>query len=175
MKERHVNVYENKGSLWKAGRKSGNVIENTGTYGYMPGMLLKRKEVSKRYGVDGRWVLPTYHLTESADLRGLWVGPFLTTMEAGTLWSAARHGGLPPFPLGGTSLLAVHRSAVLGSMKREQARGRKAAARRGGPHSRTIHGPWPEVPATITQYEFQNFRVATRKSKLAAQRAARTK
>jgi hypothetical protein len=32
----------------------------------------------------GRWVLPTYHLTESTDLSGLWVGPILTTMEAGT-------------------------------------------------------------------------------------------
>jgi hypothetical protein len=54
MKERRGNVYENKGPLWKTGRKSGNVIEKTGTYGSKPGMLMKRKEVSKRYVVDGR-------------------------------------------------------------------------------------------------------------------------
>jgi len=27
----HGNVYENKGALWKTGRRSWNVIENTGT------------------------------------------------------------------------------------------------------------------------------------------------
>jgi len=35
---------------------------------------------------------------------------------------------LPLFPHGGTSLLAVHKGAVLGPVKREQARRGKAAA-----------------------------------------------
>jgi hypothetical protein len=47
LNERRGNVYENKGLLWKTGWKSGNVIENKGTYGYNAGMLLKRQVVSR--------------------------------------------------------------------------------------------------------------------------------
>jgi hypothetical protein len=38
-------VYENKGPLWKKQRRSGNVIENKGSYAPKPGILLKTKEL----------------------------------------------------------------------------------------------------------------------------------
>jgi hypothetical protein len=41
MNERRGNVYENKGPLWKTWGQSWNVIENKGTCGLNPGMLLK--------------------------------------------------------------------------------------------------------------------------------------
>ena len=56
MKERRGNVYENKGPLWKTGWQIGNVIENTGTYEFKAGMLLKRNEIGGNwYVVGGRW------------------------------------------------------------------------------------------------------------------------
>ena len=39
--KRTWHVYENKGSVFHRLRRSGNVIENKGTYPYIPGMLLK--------------------------------------------------------------------------------------------------------------------------------------
>jgi hypothetical protein len=41
MNELPGNVYENKGPLWKAWRRSWNVIENKGTCGFKAGILLK--------------------------------------------------------------------------------------------------------------------------------------
>jgi hypothetical protein len=43
LKERSLNVYENKGSLWKTWERSWNVVENKRTYGAMQGILLKTK------------------------------------------------------------------------------------------------------------------------------------
>jgi hypothetical protein len=59
MKHRRGNVHENKGPLWKTGWKSGNIIENKGTYEFKPGMLLKRKDVGgRRYVVGGEEQVP---------------------------------------------------------------------------------------------------------------------
>jgi hypothetical protein len=41
MKERSLNVLENKGPLWKTPERSLNVAENKGSYPFMPGMSLK--------------------------------------------------------------------------------------------------------------------------------------
>jgi hypothetical protein len=43
MNERRTNVIENKGTLWKTWRKSGNVIENKGGYVSKAGMFFKTK------------------------------------------------------------------------------------------------------------------------------------
>jgi hypothetical protein len=43
MTDRRGNVYENKGSAFHSPRQSGNVTENTGSYEFKAGMLLKRK------------------------------------------------------------------------------------------------------------------------------------
>jgi hypothetical protein len=45
MNERRGNAYEKKGPLRKTGKRSGNVIENKDTYRFIPGMLLKVKEL----------------------------------------------------------------------------------------------------------------------------------
>jgi hypothetical protein len=41
MKDRRANVYENKGPAFQGLQKSGNVVENKGSYALKPGMLLK--------------------------------------------------------------------------------------------------------------------------------------
>jgi hypothetical protein len=46
LNEQRWNVYENKGPLWKTWGKSGNVIENKGSYASKAVMLLKSKVVS---------------------------------------------------------------------------------------------------------------------------------
>jgi hypothetical protein len=51
--ERHGNIYENKEPLWKEWGRSGNVIENKGTYRQGAGMLLKIQVVSRRQVVGG--------------------------------------------------------------------------------------------------------------------------
>jgi hypothetical protein len=43
MNEQYRNLIENKGPLWKAWRRSGNVVENKGSYASKAGILLKRK------------------------------------------------------------------------------------------------------------------------------------
>ena len=45
MSERRANVYENKGLAFSRLARSGNVIENTGSYALKAQMLLKRKVV----------------------------------------------------------------------------------------------------------------------------------
>ena len=44
LQERSLNVTENKGSLWKTGERSGDVVENADSYPQNGGMLLKGKE-----------------------------------------------------------------------------------------------------------------------------------
>jgi hypothetical protein len=45
LNERSLNVYENKGPLWKTRERSWNVYENKGCYPLMAGMLLKTQVV----------------------------------------------------------------------------------------------------------------------------------
>jgi hypothetical protein len=52
MNEQRRNLIENKGLLWKSWQRTGNVIENTGSYTPEPGMLLKTKWL-----VAGGWEL----------------------------------------------------------------------------------------------------------------------
>jgi hypothetical protein len=47
MNEQHGNILENKGSAFSGPRQGGNVIENKGSYAAKPGMLLKRRVVSR--------------------------------------------------------------------------------------------------------------------------------
>ena len=53
MKEQGGNVYENKGSAFHGWEHSGNVIENKGSYALKAGMLVKRKDVGRRWYVVG--------------------------------------------------------------------------------------------------------------------------
>jgi hypothetical protein len=46
--ERRGNLYENKGSFFHSLQQSGNVIENTSSYEFMAGMLLKGQAVTNR-------------------------------------------------------------------------------------------------------------------------------
>ncbi len=46
--ERRGNVYENKGSAFHSLRQSGNFIENTSSYEFMAGMLLKGQALTNR-------------------------------------------------------------------------------------------------------------------------------
>ena len=46
MKDQYANVYENKGPILKLREISGNVVENTYSYTFIAGMLLKIKVVS---------------------------------------------------------------------------------------------------------------------------------
>ena len=50
--DQSVNVYENKGPLWKTWAQSCNVIENKGTYRCNPGILLKAKELLRENDID---------------------------------------------------------------------------------------------------------------------------
>ncbi len=55
-KDRHGNVYENKGLSWSSPAQSGNLIENKYSYQQNAGMLLKAKEIDRRsQAVEGRW------------------------------------------------------------------------------------------------------------------------
>ena len=54
LNERRVNVYENKGTLWKTDGQSRNVAENKGTYRLNPGMLLKTQGVRSFHGRKGK-------------------------------------------------------------------------------------------------------------------------
>ena len=47
MNEQCGNVYENKGPAFNSSGRSGNVIENTGSYASKTGMLLKGQVVSR--------------------------------------------------------------------------------------------------------------------------------
>jgi hypothetical protein len=49
MKERSLNVAENKGSVWKTPERSWNVDENKGSYPTEGGMLLKRQVVTAQH------------------------------------------------------------------------------------------------------------------------------
>jgi hypothetical protein len=51
MKEQRGNVIENKGSLFRSSRRSGNPIENKGGYPQNAGMLLKIKSVIGNAGL----------------------------------------------------------------------------------------------------------------------------
>jgi hypothetical protein len=44
--ERSLNVYENKGALWKTRGRSWNVCENKGSYAFNPGMYLKKSKLT---------------------------------------------------------------------------------------------------------------------------------
>jgi hypothetical protein len=60
--EQRGNVSENKGPPWKKWKLGGNVIENTGSYAFITGMLLKIKVVngwkagrrSQKWQAEGR-------------------------------------------------------------------------------------------------------------------------
>jgi hypothetical protein len=47
MKERSLNVYENKGPLWKKWERSLNVYENKGSYTHRGSMSLKINNLTK--------------------------------------------------------------------------------------------------------------------------------
>jgi hypothetical protein len=53
MKERSLNVLENKASVWKTPERSLNVDENKGSYPTEGGMLLKRQVVTARAKKEG--------------------------------------------------------------------------------------------------------------------------
>jgi hypothetical protein len=48
MKERSLNVIENKGGLWKTPERSWNVVENKGTYSQKTVMSLKTNGLPAR-------------------------------------------------------------------------------------------------------------------------------
>ncbi len=50
LKERRWNVYENKGSALHSPERSPNVIENTSSYEFIAGILLKRKDEQRDSG-----------------------------------------------------------------------------------------------------------------------------
>jgi hypothetical protein len=52
MRERSLNVYENKGALWKTPERSFNVIGNKGIYPTEAGMLLKSQGVSSQDKIE---------------------------------------------------------------------------------------------------------------------------
>jgi hypothetical protein len=62
LNERTGNVFENKGALWKTWERSWNVHENTGTYPFNPGMLLKRQVFKSRPSACGRQQWTIYPL-----------------------------------------------------------------------------------------------------------------